>query len=88
MVFRKREKKRRITMKRTPYDWREKHPKCKFCRYCEFVSPSTKFGVMCPDYYKCEVKDRIIHLPNMPRPLCMCYEARHEAKFEKGGAAK
>lgn len=68
---------------KTPYEWREKHPKCAFCTYCTFNSPSTKYGIPCADYYKCEVKEKIIHLPRISRRFCKCFRVRPVEKFNK-----
>ena len=62
----------------TPYEWREKHPRCNFCQYVRLISP-----ICCADYYKCAVKDKIIEFVNMPRPLCKCYKVRPEERFDK-----
>lgn len=67
----------------TPYEWREKHPRCSFCKYNVFTSPSDKYGISCPDYYRCKVKDRIIMRPDLPRPWCGCYKVKRVKEFDE-----
>ena len=41
----------------TPYVYRLNHPRCKYCKYKKLIQPP---HCICPDYYKCLVKDKII----------------------------
>lgn len=55
-------------------EYRTNHPKCKWCKYWKYNSPSTKIpGLSCPDYVTCELKDKIIH-GNWRALFCNYYE--------------
>lgn len=59
--------------------YRQKHKKCRYCKYLNFVVPK----YIIPSYYKCLAKDKIIKdiFPDMtkaPRWFCSCYEVRDE----------
>ena len=61
----------------TVNEWRRKHPKCKWCKHCEFVYPFQQAYVSCPDYYDCNAKDKIVH-PNIPRIFCQLFELKED----------
>lgn len=63
--------------KYTPLEWREKHPRCKFCEYCKDGPYSNILGS------HCEVKDKPIKNISMPRPWCKCFNVKYEEKFNK-----
>lgn len=53
----------------SPAGWRRDHPRCKFCKYIEYVVPEINLAPYC----KCKVKDKIIN-EELPRPFCQCYD--------------
>lgn len=65
--------------KYTPLEWREKHPRCKFCEYCKNEPYSYKIG----SFSRCEVKDKPIKNISMSRPWCKCFSVKYEEKFNK-----
>ena len=64
----------------TPYEWREKHPRCDFCQYLRLDTTATRLNLPCSDYYECTIKNRIIKYPKMLRPWCRCYKIK---QFDK-----
>lgn len=68
--------------KKTPHEWREEHPRCSFCKYCQCIN-SSFLGISSPDYYKCIVKDKIIKFPNLFRPSCACFNLKSVKAFEE-----
>lgn len=57
-------------------EYRTKNQKCKWCKYYAYQSPSSKiFGLDCPDYEECTLKDKIIYFPNR-KNLCLYYELK------------
>lgn len=50
-------------------EYRESHKRCKFCSYCKRGAPA-EF----PEWLECQLKDKIIHHPAMPRPWCRWFE--------------
>ena len=62
--------------------YRQKHQKCKWCKYYKYESPSTKImGLECPDYEMCILKDKIIHFTNWNH-LCKYYKIKEEKNNE------
>lgn len=58
------------------FTYRQKHPKCKYCKYLRLRGSHNICGI---DYYLCIAKDKIIqdNMPNMtqvPRLFCSLYE--------------
>lgn len=53
-------------------EYRESHKRCKFCSYCKRGGPP----VVLPDWFECQLKDKIIHRPAMPRPWCKWFEVK------------
>ena len=53
-------------------DYRKKHKRCKWCKYEKFVYTDI---VCCPSYYKCILKDKIIH-SNLKAIFCSYYELK------------
>lgn len=49
-------------------EYRESHKRCKFCSYCKRSGPAVLPEF--PDWFECQLKDKIIHRPAMPRPWC------------------
>ena len=41
----------------TPQEYRNKHHRCKYCKYSKLIVPP---HYIAPDYYICLVKDKII----------------------------
>lgn len=62
-------------MTMNPLEWRDKHPRCCFCRWLKFEVIKVDLPI---DYYKCIVKDKIINCTNLPRPWCRCYQTKYE----------
>ena len=52
-------------------EYRESHKRCKFCSYCKRGAPA-EF----PDWFECQLKDKIIHRTTMPRPWCKWFEVK------------
>lgn len=50
--------------------WREKHPKCIYCRYCKTRS----YGLEQIIIDKCIAKNKIIMFDSIPRWFCKLYE--------------
>ena len=55
-------------------EYRESHKRCKFCSYCKRGGPVV-FPEF-PDWFECQLKDKIIHRPAMPRPWCKWFEVK------------
>ena len=53
-------------------EYRESHKRCKFCSYCKRGGAPAEF----PDWFECQLKDKIIHRPAMPRPWCKWFEVK------------
>lgn len=53
-------------------EYRESHKRCKFCSYCKRGAAP----VVLPDWFECQLKDKIIHRPAMPRPWCKWFEVK------------
>lgn len=64
----------------TPQEYRLKHRRCRWCKYIKIVQPP---HCICPDYYKCLVKDKIISelFWNWRGAFCKCYKPE-ELDFE------
>lgn len=59
-------------------EYRANHPKCKWCIYWRYNSPSTRNpGINCPDYITCELKDKIIKT-NFGALFCKYYMVKGE----------
>lgn len=61
--------------------YRQKHKKCRYCKYLGFDSHGEQIGV--PGFYVCKVKDKIIKdmfpdMVNAPRLFCRYYEVEGE----------
>lgn len=67
----------------TPYEWRQKHPRCEFCQYLRLDTTATRLNLPCSDYYECSVKNKIIHHIKMPRPWCKCFVVKKVQIFEE-----
>lgn len=52
-------------------EYRESHKRCKFCSYCKRGAPA-EF----PDWFECQLKDKIIYRTAMPRPWCKWFEVK------------
>ena len=52
--------------------YRQKHKKCKYCKYYH-VDGASWMGIF---YDHCKAKDIIIHSINIPRLFCSCYEVK------------
>ena len=58
--------------------YREVHPKCKWCKYYRYRSPSSKIlGLEVGDYEECILKDKIIYFVNWNH-FCKYYELKEE----------
>lgn len=54
--------------------YQKNHPNCEYCIWYKFHSPSLKvFGLNCPDYSTCELKDKIIKCPKIKAKFCKYY---------------
>lgn len=64
----------------TPEQYRQHHPRCKYCKYCELIVPPS---YICSDYYECLVKDKIISelFWNWRGMFCSVYKPK-ELDFE------
>lgn len=60
-----------MSLKVSPWTWRQDHPKCKFCKYMKTVIP--KIDADLAPYDICQVKDKIVN-DELPRWFCQCYE--------------
>lgn len=51
--------------------YRQKHKRCKYCKYLVYRSP--RFS---PSYIECKAKDKLIgvDIVEIPRWFCSCYE--------------
>jgi len=61
--------------------YRQKHKRCKYCKYLRIHS----YRCSGSDYYCCEAKDKTINylLPDMttvPRWFCQCYEVKESGE--------
>lgn len=68
-------------MDRKIKEYRQKHKKCKYCKYRKLDLSGGKLSI--PPFYVCEVKDKIIRdmLPDMtrvPRLFCKWYEVKED----------
>ena len=62
--------------------YRENHPKCKWCKYYRYRSPSSKIlGLEVGDYEECILKDKIIHFTNYYK-ICKYYKIKEEEEDE------
>ena len=57
--------------------YRRRHPKCKWCNHCRYVTPP---AMICPSYYRCDVKDKVVN-ENVSRLFCSVFELRKEQKM-------
>ena len=64
----------------TPEQYRQHHPRCKYCKYCELIIPPS---YICSDYYEYLEKDKIISelFWNWKGMFCLCYKPK-ELDFE------
>ena len=58
-------------------EYRLKHKKCSFCKYCHYRDWSDLH--FANSYFECELKDKIINFLNLPR-LCKYYTLREKDK--------
>ena len=64
----------------TVLEWRRKHKKCRFCRYCKLVIDSyTDITIA-----HCEAKDKFYNW-NASKPFCKLYEPNRKVELEENG---
>jgi hypothetical protein len=59
-------------MEREVFEYRQTHPKCRYCKYLEHVVKLT----LPVDYYNCKAKDVVINCISIPRVFCSCYRVK------------
>lgn len=62
-------------MDREIIEYRQKHPKCKWCKYYKHYYDEVGIDIYC--YDTCELKDKIIYFINLLR-LCKYYQVEEE----------
>lgn len=62
-------------MDREIIEYRQKHPKCKWCKYYKHHCDEVGIDIYC--YDACELKDKIIYFINLLR-LCKYYQVEEE----------
>lgn len=62
-------------MEKEIIEYRQKHPKCKWCKYYKHHYGEVGIDIYC--YDTCELKDKIIHFIDLLR-LCKYYQVEEE----------
>ena len=61
--------------------YRKLHKNCKWCQHAEFVSPSLRYNVNCPDYWDCRLKDQMIRCQRLKAFFCGYYKLKSTSKY-------
>ena len=63
-----------MTMEREVFEYRQTHPKCRYCKHLKYIAdPMMPYNTQCYDYYECKAKDVEIKHISIPRYFCSCY---------------
>ena len=61
-------------VKEIKLNYRKEHPKCEWCIWYKYNSPSSKVPfISCADYAECTLKEQIIRFPKLKGKFCKEY---------------